>query len=89
MKYSFLTLVLLIFLFSCGESADENTASEESTMEEAPAMAEAEGPLDPVCEMVKGDDWTEYSLTGTDTVWFCSSHCKEAYDANPAKYTKS
>ncbi|MCB0699967.1 MAG: hypothetical protein KDC11_08960 [Chitinophagaceae bacterium] len=92
MKYSFLTVLLATFLFSCGnEQATEesnNEAVEETTMTEEQPMAEATGPMDPVCDMVKGDDWTEYSVNGTDTVWFCSTHCKEAYDANPEKYAK-
>lgn len=43
---------------------------------------------DPVCGMQEEKDmqWTDYSLKGTDTVWFCSPHCKEQYDKDPAKY---
>lgn len=90
MKYSFLTVLLAMFLFSCGneQASEEATtdATEENMITDQETMAT--GPIDPVCDMVKGDDWTEYSVNGTDTVWFCSSHCKEAYDANPEKYNK-
>lgn len=72
-------------IFSCNEAAEDETTSEEVVTEEAQPIA---GEVDPVCNMVKGDNWDEYSVNGNDTTWFCSSHCKEVYDANPEKYNK-
>ncbi len=42
--------------------------------------------IDPVCKMEKDDTWTEYSVNATDTIWFCSAHCKETFDKDPGKY---
>lgn len=89
MKYLVLTAALSIALFSCNEAAEETTSEEvESTevvTEEAPAIA---GEVDPVCNMERDSNWDAYSVNGTDTTWFCSSHCKEVYDADPEKYNK-
>lgn len=68
--------IALLTLASCG-----STSSTEDTTTAKTAIT------DPVCKMPKNDDWTEYSLNGSDTVWFCSPHCKETYDKDPAKYT--
>jgi YHS domain-containing protein len=46
----------------------------------------AEGPKDPVCDMVKDSTWTEYTIHENDTVWFCSGTCKQAFEGNKAKY---
>lgn len=89
MRYSIVTVILSIFLLSCGNNgAEESSAAEEATTKQEPAMAEATGPVDPICDMVKGDNWTEYYVNATDTVWFCSPHCQEVYEANPEKYSK-
>jgi YHS domain-containing protein len=42
--------------------------------------------LDPICKMVKTDDWTETSETHGQTFYFCSPVCKEQFDKDPHKY---
>lgn len=94
MKYTFLTIALAISITACNneagnESTNEGATTKEAVEMEAP-MAEdvPAGSIDPVCEMVKGDDWEEYSVNGTDTTWFCSHVCKGAYESHPEKYNK-
>lgn len=79
MKSLFLIAGTALFLVSCAGQPETP-----ETTESIPAIAE--GPKDPVCKMSKEDTWTEYTATGTDTTWFCSEFCKDAYAANPAKY---
>lgn len=80
MKKYIIAIAAVAFMASCGsENSSESTTTE---------VADPNAKIDPVCDMVKDDTWTEYSVSGTDTVWFCSGTCKEAYDANPAKYAK-
>jgi len=93
MKYTFLAVAACVLFAACnGEASSEATNETETTteatteMEEAPAHAHAK--MDPVCEMVYDASWTEYSVSGTDTTWFCSETCKTAYEGNPAKYNK-
>jgi len=71
------------FFASCSSTTDSH---EDAHQHDTPATVAADAVTDPVCNMPKGDNWTEYSLKGTDTVWFCSPHCKESYDKDPAKY---
>lgn len=94
MKKYIIALAVIASMASCGgenntESATTEEASTEATATAEPTeVADPNAKIDPVCEMVKDDTWTEYSVSGTDTVWFCSATCKEAFDANPAKYAK-
>lgn len=94
MKKYIIALAAVAFMASCGsENNTESATTEEATTEAAattePAeVADPNAKIDPVCQMVKDDTWTEYSVSGTDTTWFCSATCKEAFDANPAKYAK-
>ncbi|HEY9178854.1 MAG TPA: hypothetical protein VIN07_14250 [Flavipsychrobacter sp.] len=90
MKKYLIAIAAVAFMASCGSenTAEESTTEEASTESTEQAAADPNAKVDPVCEMEKDDTWTEYSVNGTDTVWFCSSTCKEAYDANPAKYAK-
>lgn len=94
MKKYIIAIAAVAFMASCGSenNAEESTTEEASTeataTTEPAAVADPNAKIDPVCDMVKDDTWTEYSVSGTDTVWFCSGTCKEAYDANPAKYAK-
>ncbi len=94
MKKYIIAMAAIAFMASCGNENNSESATAEETTTEATAttetaeVADPNAKIDPVCEMVKDDTWTEYSVSGTDTVWFCSSTCKEAYDANPAKYAK-
>jgi len=87
------------FLFAaCGttEQAGTETTEDHATHDHAShddaahdhsshAMAAV---LDPVCNMEKADNWTEFSVVNNDTTWFCSPRCKEQFDKDPAKYPK-
>ncbi len=91
MKYTFLAVAACVLFAACNgeassEATNETETSTEGTTEEASAHAHAK--LDPVCEMEYDGSWTEFSVNGTDTTWFCSETCKAAYDGNPAKYNK-
>ena len=93
MKKVLIAAAVILGLAACNSGTETATkddhASHDHDMKEMPAAAaDAKGPLDPVCNMPKGDDWTEYSVVGSDTTWFCSPHCKETFDADPAKYAK-
>ncbi len=94
MKYTILALSAAFLLAACngepkvGDSEATTETTTTTTENTEVAVADPNAKIDPVCDMVKDDTWTEYSVNGTDTTWFCSSTCKEAYDANPAKYAK-
>lgn len=96
MKKYIIAMAAVAFMASCGSENNEESATTEEPATEAVAtetteateVADPNAKTDPVCQMVKDDTWTEYSVNGTDTTWFCSATCKEAYDANPAKYAK-
>ncbi len=85
---------MLFLTISCGgfvacqsgseEAATGHSGHEESNAPSTEALASAD--IDPVCDMVRDDSWTEFTVTGTDTVWFCAETCKEAYEANPERY---
>lgn len=81
-------LVATAFLFIACSNNDANGEMHHHEMNVADSNKVAKGPIDPVCDMVKGDDWTEFSVTNKDTTWFCSPHCKKTFDKNPKKYTK-
>jgi len=91
-KYSFLIAAGILLLSACNASVkhedpnEETKAGTETPQATAPKTAKA---VDPVCSMEKEDDsWTEFTVTGTDTTWFCSPHCKETFDKAPEKYLK-
>lgn len=89
-KLSFLSAIVLLFAASCNMKASTNDNKSET---EPAAATTAQQPkttavTDPVCNMEKDNTWTEYSVTGTDTTWFCSPHCKETFAKNPEKYNK-
>ncbi|HTO16204.1 MAG TPA: hypothetical protein VLZ83_10550 [Edaphocola sp.] len=88
-KQIVLVTALMFGLMACGNS-DTNTEAVHNhdghEHEHAVAGETPEGPLDPVCKMVKTDDWTEFTVNNSDTVWFCSPLCKEQYDADPSKF---
>lgn len=89
-KLSFISAIVLLFAASCNMKA---STTDDKTEEKPAATTATEQPktaaaLDPVCGMEKDNTWTEYSVTGTDTTWFCSPHCKETFAKNPEKYNK-
>jgi YHS domain-containing protein len=83
-----------MFLLSCGNSTGENKDSadthdhESMTMHGSAAHNADVDPsnVDPICEMLRDDSWTDYMVYNEDTVWFCSEFCKDAFAANPEKY---
>lgn len=93
MKKYIIAMAAVAFMASCGSENSTGSATTEEPATEAVAteateVADPNAKTDPVCQMIKDDTWTEYSVNGTDTTWFCSATCKETYDANPAKYAK-
>lgn len=99
-KYSFAVMTaLLMSTVSCVDNSNtENTNTEHSHDDHAghshddhaghshDAPTQAAGAIDPVCKMEKTAEWTEYSVSNSDTTWFCSPHCKESFAKNPEKY---
>ena len=90
-KYSLYIAFALAFA-SCNVkvSTDENAhdAATEQTANTETVTASAKI-KDPVCGMeMEGEHWTEMSVNGSDTTWFCSPHCKEQYTKSPEKYQK-
>lgn len=83
-----LSLILATaFLFTACSNNETDGDMHQNEMNAAGSGQLAEGPIDPICNMVKGDDWTEFSVVDNDTTWFCSSQCKKTFDKDPAKYT--
>jgi YHS domain-containing protein len=89
-KLNFLAAGIILFAASCGvktstgeEKTEDTPATSVTVTQEKSATVK-----DPVCGMDKGSDWTEYTVTGKDTSWFCSPHCKETFAKNPEKYLK-
>lgn len=83
-----LAAIFAISFAACNNEQATETTYEEATATEAAATATIAGKTDPVCNMEYEASWTDYSVNGTDTTWFCSSACKDAYAANPQKYSK-
>ena len=87
-------ILSLPFVFSCsGDTAKDGTttseaidSTQEGGMPGAPATHTAGAQIDPVCEMEKDNTWTDFSVYKGDTVWFCGTGCKQAFDARPEKY---
>lgn len=86
MRKLILPLFATVLFTACGNEAA--TESENETEAHETTMVDPNAEIDPVCEMEKDDTWTEYSVNGTDTTWFCSEVCKGAYNAHPEKYNK-
>lgn len=89
-----LATVLLCSACSGNESAADQAPSAASAATETPMSgmpaattpADPHAPVDPICEMVADSSWTDFSVYEGDTVRFCGSGCKKAFDARPAKY---
>ena len=91
MKQIFLFSALALTFAACGNSnntEEKATAAATSPAATAEATAPANGPKDPVCGMDKKADWDQHTVYGGDTTWFCSPHCKETIDKDPAKFAK-
>lgn len=89
-KISFVLGLSLLAMACQNNNQDSAKASDSSTAMEASQPTDANAKVDPVCGMAEGDiAYTDYSLMENDTVWFCSPHCKEQFDKDPAKYAKN
>ncbi|RQO30854.1 hypothetical protein DBR32_09050 [Taibaiella sp. KBW10] len=92
MKAILLISGLVLTLTSCGNNSAKSTDGTTTMHTDAhKEVAEAKDPnakVDPVCDMPKKADWTEFSVVNKDTTWFCSPHCKETFDKDPAKFAK-
>lgn len=87
-KYSLIIVAAIAFI-SCNENGNAEGSKETPAETTTPATATAAKIKDPVCGMeMDGEHWTEMSVNGTDTTWFCSPHCKGQYEKDPAKYQK-
>jgi YHS domain-containing protein len=89
--FAMISMLALLATASCGNSEDkgQTTSEDIDQMQEGdklPTLAEVAGKIDPVCEMEKDNTWTDYSVYKSDTVSFCSTGCKQAFDARPTKY---
>lgn len=80
MKKLILASGILFALASCGSDAENSNTTEASAASDVAAVK------DPVCDMVKTDEWTLTSETHGATYYFCSPHCKEQFDKDPHKY---
>lgn len=75
-------------LISC-QSGQEQAAHDHEKEGMAPSSGNlAYADIDPVCDMVRDETWTDFTVSGADTVWFCAETCKEAYLANPDRYPR-
>jgi YHS domain-containing protein len=88
-KYSLYFIAAIAFA-SCNVKVSTNEDTKDTATEETTSTATAAAKIkDPVCGMeMEGEHWTEMTVTGTDTTWFCSPHCKEQYTKDPGKYMK-
>lgn len=89
-KIAFVAAFAFIFA-ACGNNSNTETTETEMTSTEHAMPSSngeqlADGPIDPVCDMVKGDNWEEFSVIDGDTTWFCSPLCKDEFDKDPSKY---
>lgn len=94
-KYSLL-VAMAVSLLACnvkvstGDNAEKEAATEAASAETPASAPTASVIKDPVCGMSQeGEKFTEFVVSGTDTTWFCSSHCKEQFEKNPEKYKKA
>lgn len=94
MKKLIFPIIASVLLMSCGnnetvENEIEDPIKEEQESESGKSVFVSENSeKDPICDMVRTDEWTDYTVEGEDTVWFCSHVCKGAYDAHSKKEDK-
>ncbi len=89
--HTFLSAVLLSML--CITGCNNTSQEKQSDMHNGDATHTHIHPpgtdpknIDPICDMVRDETWTDYMVYNNDSVWFCSEYCKDAFAANPAKY---
>lgn len=78
MKKLIAALSIVTVLASCGSEANTDNATNDAANTDNTTTA-ANVAKDPICGMEYDATWTEYSVSGTDTTWFCSENCKTAY----------
>lgn len=71
MKKLIVALSLVTVLASCGNEAAQTDNTDNT--------ATTNAPKDPICGMEYDGTWTEYSVAGADTTWYCSETCKTAH----------
>lgn len=90
MKKVFFFVAAAIAFSACGNDATSEANHDEHSghdhAEETNPMARIFTEKDPVCDMTRNENWVEYSVSGSDTTWFCSPVCKEQFEATPEKY---
>lgn len=80
MKKLIAALSLVTVLASCGnEQAPADNGTDTNNDNTTATTDNANEVKDPICGMVYDGTWTEYSVAGTDTTWYCSETCKTAY----------
>jgi len=91
-KLSFILGLSLLAVACQNTTTTGDKAADNGMKMETTSAGEATNPnakVDPVCGMAEGDmAYTDFSIAQNDTVWFCSPHCKEQFDKDPAKYAK-
>lgn len=90
-KISLIFCGSLLFLACNNNPAPDTAAAGDHTemKTDGNAAPNPNAKTDPVCGMAEGDmAYTDFSVQGSDTTWFCSPHCKEQFDKDPAKYAK-
>jgi YHS domain-containing protein len=91
MKKICLVFSISIFAMACSNNNAKDTAKADQhmKMDAHTASNNPHAKTDPVCGMAEGDiAYTDFSVYQSDTTWFCSPHCKESFDKDPAKYVK-
>jgi len=88
MKKVLLVSGLSLFAMACGNNnTAEQAGTHDHTDMQASTSNDPNAVVDPVCGMTEGDiAYTDFSVYQSDTVWFCSPHCKDEFDKDPAKY---
>ena len=85
MKKISLIIAAALSFAACNDSVKTENHEETHKTETGGTTALAKK-TDPVCGMEKDNTWTEFTVTNSDTTWFCSPHCKETFDKEPAKF---
>lgn len=79
MKKLIAALSIVTVLASCGNEATKTDNATNDAANTDNTTTAANVAKDPICGMEYDATWTEYSVSGTDTTWFCSENCKTAY----------
>ncbi|OJW78557.1 MAG: hypothetical protein BGO69_00795 [Bacteroidetes bacterium 46-16] len=87
MKQLTLIFIVIISVTSCSTSTGEKQGpATEKTPPAHTMVAHRQPQADPVCDMPRESEWTDFTVYNNDTIWFCSEGCKKAFIARPGKY---